>query len=772
VTFQRFALREVPDWQWLRIAATLLLALMVGAAAASGSFRPFERRLDEITFALLERPASGQVHVVEMDAASMAAIQSWPWSRDHYARIVQQLDAAGVRSISIDVDFSGRGDAAGDAAFGAAIAAAKAPVVLPTFAQNASFRTGRQLDSLPIAPLRDHAQLASISVVPDADGFVRRMPMGSVTGALARPSIAAFIAGRGGQAGTSFPIDFAVNPASIPRHSFIAIERGMFDPREFKGKDVIVGATAIEMGDRYPVPRHGVIPGVIIQALAAETLADAVPTYGGWMVPLTGATLLALLAGAALRRAQVVQRATIGVAIILLLWLGARVLWATWFEIVPALMLMGLATTYRLAVLTHREAVQRQRLDPESGLPNQLALDARPGAASERFIIAAQIDEFDALKLAVGAPNAGELLRRLVERLHVGNAGATIYRIDERTLVWTTPLGIGEIEQVMSGLRAMMRSPFEVAGQRLGVSLSFGVAPAEDRSAVSNAAHAASLARRSGKPWRLHSDGEGASAAQHFSLMGELEDALSNGDITVLYQPKVNLATGQIDAAEALVRWQHPVRGMLPPDCFIPVIEEAGRIDDMTIEVLSQAIRAMRGWGEQGLMVGVAVNISAGLLASDSFAARALALVNRSDVPAHSLTFEVTESAQFEDVDKAIAMLERFRAAGIKISMDDYGTGQSTLNYLKMLPVSELKIDRSFVQQAHIDKGDAMLVRSTVQLAHELAITVVAEGVEDPACLAFLKTIGCDYAQGYYIGHPLTAAALAIAVGQPFDLAA
>jgi EAL domain-containing protein (putative c-di-GMP-specific phosphodiesterase class I)/GGDEF domain-containing protein len=598
------------------------------------------------------------------------------------------------------------------------------------------------------------------------------MPLGTVTGAVARPSIAAMISGRAGEAGTSFPIDYAVDPATIPRHSFIAIERGMFDPAALKGKDVIVGATAVEMGDRYPVPHHGVIPGVIIQALASETLTDVVPTYGGWMVPLAGAMLLAMLSGAALHRGQVVQRASLGVAIILLLWLASRVLLATWFEIVPALMLMGLAAAYRLALLTHREAVRRQRVDPESGLPNRLALDARTGAVHERYIIAAQIDEFDALKLAVGAPHAGELLRRLVERLQVGNSVAMIYRIDQRTLVWTSPLDIGEIEQMMAGLRAMLRSPFEVAGQRLGVSISFGVAASNDRNAVANAAHAASLARRSGKPWRLYSDGEGENAAQHFSLMGELEDALSNGEITVLYQPKVNLATGQIDAAEALVRWQHPVRGMLPPDCFIPLIEDAGRIDDLTIEVLAQAINAMRGWRDQGLMVAVAVNISAGLLASDSFAARALALVHRANVPAHSLTFEVTESAQFDDTDQAIAMLERFRAAGIKISMDDYGTGQSTLNYLKILPVSELKIDRSFVQQAHIDKGDAMLVRSTVQLAHELAITVVAEGVEDPACLAFLKTIGCDYAQGYLVGHPLSAPALAAVVRAPIDLAA
>jgi EAL domain-containing protein (putative c-di-GMP-specific phosphodiesterase class I) len=199
----------------------------------------------------------------------------------------------------------------------------------------------------------------------------------------------------------------------------------------------------------------------------------------------------------------------------------------------------------------------------------------------------------------------------------------------------------------------------------------------------------------------------------------------------------------------------------LPPDSFIPLIEEAGRIDDLTIGVLARALEDMRRWSESGLVIGAAVNISATLLNSDRFVNRALALVARADVPTHLLTFEVTESANFEDVDQAIASLEQFRAAGIRISMDDYGTGQSAMNYLKLLPLSELKIDRMFVSNAHVDKGDAMLVRSTVQLAHELGLKVVAEGIEDAECLAFLRRIGCDYAQGYFVSRPLQADDLA-----------
>jgi EAL domain-containing protein (putative c-di-GMP-specific phosphodiesterase class I) len=201
---------------------------------------------------------------------------------------------------------------------------------------------------------------------------------------------------------------------------------------------------------------------------------------------------------------------------------------------------------------------------------------------------------------------------------------------------------------------------------------------------------------------------------------------------------------------------------MLPPDCFIPLFEERGRLDDLTLAVLAQALVDAQDWQTQGLRIGVAVNISAALLTSESFEARALALIARTWLDAGQITFEVTESAQFEDIGLAIAALERFRAAGVRISMDDYGTGHSALNYLKLLPLSELKIDRIFVAQAHVDKGDAMLVRSTVQLAHELGLKVVAEGIEEKACLEFLAQIGCDHAQGYFVGRPLAAADLAV----------
>ncbi|HEY6965016.1 MAG TPA: GGDEF domain-containing phosphodiesterase, partial [Erythrobacter sp.] len=432
-----------------------------------------------------------------------------------------------------------------------------------------------------------------------------------------------------------------------------------------------------------------------------------------------------------------------------------------WFEIVPAVTMVLGAGAIRYVTLTQRLAAMARQIDPESGLPNRFGLQAREGQASDRFHVAAQIDDFDAVKLAIDGESLGTLLRRIAERLQVASGGAVVYRSEDRTLVWVSPLPVDELEAQLAGLRALMRSPFEIAGRRLGVSLTFGVADCDMADPAGHAAHAASLAKRAGKLWRLHTAEAGEAISRELSLLGELDEALRSRNIAVLYQPKLNLVTRRIDAVEALVRWNHPERGLLPPDCFIPLFEERGRLDDLTLAVLSQALVDAQGWQTRGLRIGVAVNISAALLASEAFEARALALVARAGLPEGQVTFEVTESAQFEDTGLAIAALERFRASGIRISMDDYGTGQSALNYLKLLPLSELKIDRMFVAQAHADKGDAMLVRSTVQLAHELGLKVVAEGIEERACLEFLAQIGCDYAQGYFVGRPLAADDLA-----------
>ena len=679
-----------------------------------------------------------------------------------------KLNDAGARSITFDVDFSSPSQSAEDEALAKAIDKSKAAIVLPTFAQVAGPSDARMLDSLPIPALRDKAVIASVAVSPDADGLVRHMPLGSITDETPRPSLAAQIAGQGGTVGRYFPLDFSIRPDTIPRHSFVDIERGRFDPAAVSGKDVLIGATAIEMGDRYAAPRYGVLPGVVIQALAAETLYRGVPSDAGAVVPLGIAFLFIIIILRASTRGAALARGAISfIVIAALYWLGWRA-GMKLFDIVPAL--GAVSGGLIIALFKQFYAAQRERRmhDARTGLPNRYSFEAE-SAASVDFTVAATIGGYERLETVLGDDLAGQLILRITDRLALGNKGGRITRAEDRALAWTFDGDHGELEATLDGLSALMRSPIEVGGRMIDVQMAFGVGQGR---ALSEAIHAASMALQGGDRWRYHVAAERAALERQVSLMGELDLALERGEINVVYQPKLALAENRITSVEALVRWHHPERGQMGPDMFIPMAEETDRIADLTLYVLQRTIDDNRAWRRQGVDLRSAVNISARLVTSASFLSAAEDMLNRSHVAPRTLIFEVTESAAIADPAKAAAALNRFRAMGVDISMDDYGTGQSSLTYLKNLPLSELKIDRSFVQFAHRDAGDAMLVRSTVSLGHELGLSIVAEGVEDEGCLAFLREVGCDYAQGYLIGKPMPSADLIELVRGPSRAAA
>lgn len=757
---------------YLRILCAFALAVLVGFAAHTGKFLFADNALRLASFDLSQRPASGQIHVVEMDAASVEAIREWPWSRSHYAQLVDQLDVAGVRSIVFDVDFSSHSGGPGDAEFASAIHRANSPVVLPAFSRSSNYQSHEQLDALPIPELREHAQLASVSIAPDGDGFIRRMPFGTISADTPRPSLSSYLAGKGGSADAHFPIDFGIDVSSIPRHSFIDIKRGDFDPSKLRGKDVLIGATAIEMGDRYAVPRYGVTLGVFVQALAGETLLRGEPRYGSWAFPLTLAAILGVLVLAAKTYLATGVRALGALALLMGVWYFAYQSYHIWFEIAPALALILLVAAGRILVIARKAYELARRTDRDTDLPNGLALRDQITDQDDGFVIAAAIDDIAALKAVLGAEDFPRLIRRIVERLSVSTDRARVHRIDNRTLAWYCAMQLDEVEELSSGLQAIMRAPIEIAGRRVDISLALGVADASQAKCIENASHAAAEALHKGVTWRVFEADNELQLERQISLMGELDDALREGHMSVFYQPKMELKSGDITCAEALIRWEHPEKGMLPPDSFIPLAEESGRVEDFTLFVVRKTIEDMGQWCERGLVLGAAVNISARLLTSKSFVARVEQLIDDLGAPNNRLTFEVTESAELEDPKAAIATLNRFKERGIAISMDDYGTGQSTLNYLKQLPLSELKIDRSFVQNAHTDRNDAMLVRSTVQLAHELGLKVVAEGIEEAECLDFLKSIDCDFAQGYFIGKPMRADELAKLAGRLEHIAA
>ena len=737
------------------IIATFVSAMLLGLA---GVARPLTNAVEAFGFAVRGHAASGTLVVVEMDAASVAAIDRWPWSRRHYATLIDQLRKAGAKSITFDVEFSTPSTPADDRVLAKAIRRAGGTVVLPTFAQPARHNDRRSIDALPVEALRENAVLASVSVDPDSDGLVRQMLLGTITAGTPRPSLSAYIAHRSGRADVQFPIDYSIDPSSIPRLSFIDVEQRRTAPSAVRGKDVLIGATAVEIGDRYAAPRYGVLPGVVVQALAAETLFETLPKKVGGIPALLIALLVSMLIARSNRVGRAVGLGLVGtVGLLVLHWLG----WRTGYVIdcAPGLIMLLSVTGARLLDLMLRNFRHRRLHDSATGLPNRNALAHSMQAVSAGIIVAAVIDNYDRLAAVLGDAETASLINRVAERLNMATGGAAVHRVEDRVLAWPGSNSFDQLEQGLVGAAQLMRAPIEAAGRRVDVTIGFGIAPA-----LAEATLAAAEAVERQSIWHYHAEGERALLDRNISLMGELDAAIENGELSVVYQPKLDLAADAVTSAEALVRWNHPALGFLSPDAFIPMAEKNDRIEGLTLYVLRQAVSDMVAWRTKGLDLRVAVNISARLVACKTFGGAVHKILSGMPFPADRLIFEVTESATLDDPEAAAAALHAFSAMGVTVSMDDYGTGQSTLGYLRQLPLTELKIDRSFVQHAHQNRGDAVLVRSTVELAHELSIRVVAEGVEDEECLAFLRSVGCDYAQGYHVGKPM-------AVDQLFELA-
>jgi EAL domain-containing protein (putative c-di-GMP-specific phosphodiesterase class I)/CHASE2 domain-containing sensor protein len=733
----------------------LLAALVVALMAWSNIGLDLERGLQSWRNSMRHHAASGRLVFVEIDAKSLAALDQWPWPRNVYVGALDALGRGGAQAVAFDVDFSARSIPANDAAFAKAIADAPMPIVLPTFRQAASEGEDRMIENLPIPELRRHAVLASVNIYADGDGLVRSYPYGIVTGGVARPSISAFLANSSGRSDRIFPIDGSIDPASVPRISFIDLLRGRVPPGSLAGRSVLIGASAIEMGDRYAVPLRGVLPGALVQLLAAETLVqDSAPVDHGPLVP----TLLLLIVAPFAARSRGPLRAAIltGSALMLMLLpLAAEVARLGTFDIVPALVGLIAVAAALLAVSTIESLREARLSDAETGLPNRRALiRALPRQGT---VVALRIANYNEVLGVLGPTGARELIARVVERLSVGS---TIFRIEDAVLAWVDEHGdAGRTVGVIDGAAAVLRQPFTVAGRQLELVIGFGLAEIGDGPAIGQAILAAKHAVDRGIRYERYDAAVADESDWRLSIATEIDRAMAADEIWNAYQPKLDLRDERIFAAEALVRWRHPTRGDIFPDSFIPALEESGRIADLTLHVLDTALRDRAGWAAAGFDLAVAVNISALLPAEPGFIERLEAVLARHADARDRLVLEVTESAAMSDPEAAIAALERLSALGIKLSIDDYGTGQSTLSYLKRLPAREIKIDKGFVMALESSRSDQAMVRSTIDLAHELGFTVVAEGVETEASYVLLKSYGCDAVQGWFIGRPVESAA-------------
>ena len=410
--------------------------------------------------------------------------------------------------------------------------------------------------------------------------------------------------------------------------------------------------------------------------------------------------------------------------------------------------------------------------DSLTDLPNRVLLRDRLDQAIQfalreeknlaLFIL--DLDHFKEINDTLGLHSGDQVLKHVALRLRgVVRGSDTLARLggDEFAILLPLIKKRNHAQTVAEKIQNSFHSPFIVGGLNLDVQASIGIAISPEHgkdvdTIMQRADIAMYVAKQNNDGFAIYSQKLDKHNPKRLTLMGELRQAIENGDLVLHYQPKINIKTNRISGVEALVRWQHKEHGLIPPDDFIPLAERSGLIQQLFTWVAKTALAQADQWHNDQLKIGVAINLSPSTLLDTDLPDVITGLLASYNLPARHITFEITEGSIFKDPDLALEILTRLAEMGINISIDDFGTGYSSLSYLKKLPVSELKIDKSFIQDMLENENDEIIVRSTIDLAHNMGLKVVAEGAEEKETVARLKSLGCDIIQGYYYSKPLS----------------
>ncbi|HET6529885.1 MAG TPA: EAL domain-containing protein [Actinoplanes sp.] len=444
--------------------------------------------------------------------------------------------------------------------------------------------------------------------------------------------------------------------------------------------------------------------------------------------------------------------------------------WGTMLAFLLGLAVLGLVGWWNR---THRLLVERMAAhDALTGLPNRAAFQARTDRAvstarsggAPPTVLLLDLDGFKEVNDNLGHHAGDQLLIEVATRLRGAlRTGDTVARLGgDEFAVLLVDADDNAGEATAMRIAEVVGEPFVIDGITLGIEVSIGIAACGPDDDTAGLLRHADIAMYTAKEHRLghtrFNPGQAHETANRLTILGDLRQALDNaGEIELHYQPKISVRSGAVIGAEALARWRHPVRGLIPPNDFIPVLEGTSLIHRFTAVVIDLALAQVRRWLDDGHPIPVAVNVSTRCLLDRAFPDAVAEALRRAGVPGDLLCIEITENTVMADPDRAIDVLRRIRDLGVSTAIDDFGTGYSSMAYLKILPVDEIKVDRSFVRDMVTDHSNYVLVESAVDLGHNLGLVVVAEGVEDDSTVTALNGLGCDIAQGYHYARPLPA---------------
>lgn len=564
------------------------------------------------------------------------------------------------------------------------------------------------------------------------------------------PTVSTALSGRKSGLQSKFYPDFTIDPGTIKKIYSREILQNRIPSGSLTGKSVFISTN--NQAPLLGYWGHEAVDPVGFDVAGAEALKEPVSLNPGFAPLLAVVVLLMSWIGRLkLRRTRLASYIAL-CALALVAPAAIRSHGLVLDPDVPLLVIFFFGSIRLWQLRTRR--IQHTSL---SGLPNLAALSSQPLGVG-RDVVVVVVARFEEMLATLPRGLHGEFSRQIARRLSVGSGSNEIFHGEGGHFAWTEEarpleMQLGHLE----GLRALFSAPLQIAEHTFDTNIHFGLDRNEGLDAstrVNSALASANEALGNGRSIELFESQRLAEAPWELSLHARIEEGLRNGEIWLAYQPQWDFAENRISGAEALIRWNHPTRGPIAPDAFILQAERAGRIDTLTYWVLEQAITAALELNALGPRFQMSINLSAQMVDKADLVTNFAEIVRRRGIDASLLTVEVTETSSVRNRPAACHNLTQLRTMGFRLSIDDFGTGEASLAYLSELPSDELKLDRRFIGRLLTSDRDRAIVTSTIGLAHALNQSVVAEGIEDAATFAVLRDLGCDHAQGYYLGKP------------------
>jgi len=679
----------------------------------------------------------------------------------HFARLLEIIDAQDPGAVYVNVRFPDAVEADSFAHLRAAIERFEHPIYSVATILD-SHATSDQLDG-DYTVFRNPPDVVGNIPQVYASRFVRffgytqEMEYSYVVDGVRYPSFPVVLAGIEPPEGDIFPIDYTFDFERFPAYESADLIRGPLPAGfDIRGKTVVIGSEE-ERSTLSSIPgRLGVAPSYIFM-YAAETLKSGVPRQFGWLY-LFLANALAIGAACFLHSRPRERRSAYMLAGVLTLC--SLIVYLTQnieLLLAPALALLGIFGVLRLWAWKARLELLK---DTASGLPSFLALrdDIAHGNLAAPAVVVVRVGHFNDIQSVLDKEQIRHFKTHIARLISVASGNARAYCEGRLFAFALASRDSHELIQHCDGLRALCDSGWSEGGVSADIVVTFGIDRSEEPEfdvRLAAAVAAAERARESVNPIEFSTIHQKSAKSFEISIQSRIDAALQERDIHVVYQPQLDLADGSLAGAEALVRWDDPVHGSIPPSFFIQQCEENGRLDALSKYVAFEALAALKKSNDAGFAMTMSLNISAIQLANTRIVDILRECVEQTGVDPADIIVEITETAKIADYAFAERVLAAIRAMGIRTSIDDFGVGMTNLETLLKLPFDELKVDRLFVSRLKTDPKARMIVQSMVNLGKDGQMQVVAEGVEDAETLYALSRLQCDLAQGYHISRPL-----------------